>query len=157
MPGVAIVYTAFRTNILLYRLLVPVALLAVAACMLAIPQPTRAQQSRAILDEVDRALLRGDAQALAETAGDRMEVSLFGSSTQYSRGQAQYVLRDFFQQYPPRRLSWVDMALEEGDRFATGRYWVEGSQQPLRVYIRLQASDSVWALRELRVENGSSQ
>lgn len=117
--------------------------------------PARGQQGRSVVDQVDRALIRGDAQSLVETAADRLEVSLFGSSTQYSRTQAQYVLRDFFQQYPPRRLSWVDADLAEGDRFATGRYWVEGSQQPLRVYIRLQTNDSAWVLREIRVENGA--
>ena len=121
----------------------------ICVLLLCLARPGAAQEDASdALGQIDRAFKRGDARALVAPAADRLDVSLFGSGTQYSRSQALYVMQDFFKEYPPRRLEWQSNSEAEGSRFATGRYWHGGGGPPLRVYVRLQEKK----LREVRVE-----
>lgn len=111
-------------------------------------------QSRAedVLAQVERAFGHGDSQLLADVSADRVEITLFGTSTLFSRGQALYVLNDFFQQYPPRRCSFREATRTDGSWFAAGRYWYGTSDTPLRVYVGLRDQGTAWEMREIRID-----
>lgn len=98
------------------------------------------------------AFAAGDARAVLEPAAGRVEVGVFGSSSQYSRSQAIYVLQKFFDNHPPRRFAWESTSINGQSRFLTGRYWHESSSGPLSVYLRLSKSGGGWQLQEVRVE-----
>ena len=115
-----------------------------------------ASSSEAYGQEVGHGALReafaaGDAQRVLATAAKRVEVSLLGSSSQYSRSQAIYVLQKFFKDHPPRRFRWRESSTEEQNRFLMGRYWHEASKQPLPVILRLSRAEEGWQLQEVRI------
>lgn len=89
---------------------------------------------------------------LLNTLADRVEVRLLGSSTLFSRGQAVYVLEDFFRQYPPRKCDFTESTRTDESWFAAGEYWYGTVQQPLRVYVVLRQKGEHWELREFRIE-----
>ncbi len=105
-----------------------------------------------MLQEVEAALEAGDVTALAQRTAQRMELTLFGSASMYSRGQAMYVLAEFFREYPPVRASLSDPTRSGGNWFALGEYHYERGEQPLRVFVRLRSKSDQWELREVRIE-----
>ena len=114
------------------------------------PDPRNAVGYEA-LKRVTRFFAQGDADALMEHAGERVDVTLLGSSDLFSRSQATYVVRDFFRHFPPARLDLNETSATEGNWFAAGRYWYQNGDAPLSVYLRLSVSNSEWELREIRI------
>lgn len=129
----------------------------VFACVLFLVAPASAQSERSALEEVEAALGEADVDALTERAAERIELTLFGSAAMYSRGQAMYVLAEFFRDYPPRRVDFSDPSRSGGNWFALGEYHYERGEAPLRVFIRLRSNDGTWQLREVRIERSVSQ
>lgn len=123
---------------------------ALLALLLFTATPADAQEAeRTALQE---AFAAGDARAVMAHAAGRVEVSLFGSRSQYSRSQAMYVLQNFFEDHPPRRFSWRSMSANGRSRFLTGRYWHETAERPLPVYLRLSQGEGAWQLQEVRID-----
>lgn len=118
-----------------------------------VPQYTAAQGAgEDIAGHLEQAFNEGSARMLLAPAASQLEISLFGSSTVYSRGQALYVMQDFFQEHPPRRFGMQESKEKEDSHFLVGNYWHEGADQPLWVYLHLRSSDGEWTLREIRIE-----
>lgn len=111
-----------------------------------------AQNERGTMEVVEQALSQGDTNALTSIASARIELTIFGSAAMYSRGQAMYVLSDFFRQHPPTTVSFSDPSRSGANWFVMGEYLYEGGEQPLRVFVRLRARDGQWELRELRID-----
>lgn len=106
----------------------------------------------AIVQDLGSAFSNGDAQALLDHATDRVEISLFGTRTYYSRAQALYVLRDFFKKHPPQRFESDEVAEAGTTYFVTGRYWHLRTDQPLQLYVRVSTESEDWNLHEVRIE-----
>lgn len=134
-----------------YRMFWIVAVLIAAS--LTGPEAASAQAERPDAEVLAWGFAAGDARGLLAEAGSRVEVALFGSSTLYSRSQAQYVLHDFFRSYPPRGFEVREMSSAAGSAFLVGDYFVEGQEEPLQVYVRLrQVKTATWEIRELRID-----
>lgn len=104
-----------------------------------------------VAERVQQAFAAGDADGLLSPAADRVEINLFGTRTFYSRDQAFYVLRAFFEEHGPRRFEVQDTVQTGGAYFVTGTYWHVRDDRPLRVFVRLSASEAQWRLQEVRV------
>ncbi len=104
------------------------------------------------LEGVRDSFARGDARALLEYATDRIEMTLFGRSTHYSRGQAIYVMEEFFRDYPPEQFAVEETSGTEGHWFMAYEYWTSRGQAPMQVFIRLREHEDDWLVREIRVE-----
>ncbi len=107
----------------------------------------------ALLERIGVAMEAGDVSRLLGQTADRVEISLFGERRRYSRAQALYVMQDFFKGYAPERFTYDERSQSGQGWFAEGRLHYRRSEQPLRVYIRLQQRGGRWELRELMVEN----
>ena len=105
----------------------------------------------AVIERVEAAFENGDADLLLDEAADRVEVSLPGTRAYYSRSQAVYVLREFFDDHSPRRFEAKDVSTAGTSFFITGRFWHVRSEQPLSVYTRFAGTDQV-RLQEVRIE-----
>lgn len=136
---------------MLYRLLLngSGALMALAFLFFAVNEARAQEAEQAVLQE---AFSTGNARAVLQDASGRVEVGLFGSSSQYSRSQAVYVLQKFFEDYPPRRFVWKRTSANGRSHFMAGRYWHEAAERPVRVYVRLANSGDGWQLQEVRIE-----
>lgn len=94
----------------------------------------------------------GDAQRLLTPAADRVEISILGMQTVYSRAQALYVLQDFFKNFAPQDFTFGDVSHSEDDFFATAQYWYGQAERPLQAYVRLVRRDDTWLLQEIRLD-----
>jgi hypothetical protein len=112
----------------------------------------QSESERAPMQVLQDALRRGDTSTLSTIAADRVEVILFGSAAMYSRGQAMYVLGDFFRQYPPDRVSFTEGSRAGANWFVIGEYSYEGGEQALRLFVRMRTKDGRPELRELRID-----
>lgn len=107
-----------------------------------------------VVQRVSSAVQAGDAQRLLTPAADWIEMSLFGTRTVYSRAQASYVLRDFFDQHPPEDLVLVDTTGAGTNFFLRGRLDPARGEQPLQVYVRLLRHEKKgWRLHEVRIDS----
>jgi len=104
-----------------------------------------------VVERVQRALSAGAPSTLLTPAADRVEITLFGTRTFYSRDQAFYVLQNFFKEHGPRRFAVQDTVQTERTYFVTGTYWHTRDEQPLRIFVRLSAADARWKLQEVRI------
>jgi len=118
--------------------------------------PPSAQIPEGIVEQLGNAFSSGNEQALLEPAADRVEISLFGTRTYYSRSQALYVMRDFFEKYAPHRFEVGEVAETGQSYFVTGKYWHVRAETPLRVYVRVTEDRTedgqTWHLHEIRVQ-----
>jgi len=104
------------------------------------------------LEHVRDAFARGDARALLAPATERIEMTLLGRSTHYSRSQAIYVMEEFFRDYPPEQFAVEDTSGAEGSWFMAYEYWSTRGQDPMQVFIRVRTLADSWEVREIRVE-----
>lgn len=117
--------------------------------------PAHAQPAGTPLTALTEAFRQGDAPALQRLTSDRLEIALLGESRLYSPAQAEYVLADFFETYPPRRVEIQHETRTDTGWFAEGSYHYDGSPTPLRLYLRLRKTAEGWHLREVLIdENG---
>lgn len=102
-------------------------------------------------ERIEAAFQEGNAERLLTPAADRVELSVLGMQTYFSRNQALYVLQDFFKNYAPREFAVEDESESDDDFFVSARYWYGQAEQPLQVYVRLTRRDEQWVLQELRL------
>ncbi|MEM9996969.1 MAG: DUF4783 domain-containing protein, partial [Bacteroidota bacterium] len=69
-----------------------------------------------LVPQFEEAFGAGDAETLLRDAATRVELSLFGRASFYSRTQALFVMRDFFRRYPPEAVTFRDQSIGVGTR-----------------------------------------
>lgn len=104
-----------------------------------------------LVSRVSAAFQNGDAQQLLGETSNRIEVGLPGTRAYYSRSQAVYVLREFFEEHDPTRFTVEDVSEAGASYFVTGRFWYSRSEQPMHVYTRFANGDG-YTVYEIRVE-----
>ena len=105
-----------------------------------------------ILSAVQHAFARSDAAAVLDRSADHLEIALFGPGTLYSRAQAQYVLQGFFKEYPPDKVVFFRPSRNESSLFVVGAYRYAVKEAPCQLFFRLRMRDTLWELREIRIE-----
>ena len=109
------------------------------------------EQAPAELMHLERAFARGDASEMMKYSAKHVDITLFNSNELYSRSQAGYVLKAFFDEYRPERLMLGEISGTEANWFAAGRYWYVTGEMHLVVYLRLRRAEFGWELREIRI------
>ena len=119
----------------------------------AIPlRETSAQSRESAMSRIEKAIGAGDATALAATMSQRVAVAVFGASREYSKSQAEHVLRKFFAEYPPSRFSVLKHSETEQGAFVAGRYRSARLDGEVDLYLRLRDRDGTWELREIIIQ-----
>jgi Domain of unknown function (DUF4783) len=106
-----------------------------------------------VLREVQNAISRGDAEGLSRHFEPRVDVSIFGVQTLYSRAQTEYVMRAFFRDHPPEQFVMQRTQEDKGTWLATGRYWNRGDAHPYRVTLVLRQRSGDVLIRSIRIEH----
>ena len=88
-----------------------------------------------VLNNVKTAMKAGSSKELTKYFNDVVEMVIDGDPSDYSRTQAEFVLKDFFKKYPPVDFLYIHQgASKEGIKYAIGKYtYEEGS---FRVLLR---------------------
>ena len=96
-------------------------------------QPVKAQSE--VINSVRSAIKAGSSKELSRYLGDMVSLEIEGVQSNYSKTQAEYVLRDFFRQYRPTDFQYVHQGASEGGlKYAIGRYSYDGGS--FRVVLR---------------------
>ncbi|SDL67716.1 protein of unknown function [Catalinimonas alkaloidigena] len=86
-------------------------------------QTSDAQSSDQVLEETRRSLKSGSSRELARYFNEAVELGFDGQKASYSKTQAEFVIRNFFQQHPPTNFDFVHRGTsKEGIRYCIGKY-----------------------------------
>jgi hypothetical protein len=76
-----------------------------------------------VISNVRSAIKAGSSKELSKYLGDMISLEIEGVQSNYSKTQAEYVLKDFFKKYPPNDFQYVHQGASEGGlKYAIGRY-----------------------------------
>lgn len=127
--------------------------LGLLALLFGVAVPAAAQEAgQDVLKQIEAAFEQGSVAGLLGRGTDRIDITILGSGSVYSRAQAQYVLERFFREHPPQRFRLDAPYRRDDNAFASGRYWYAQGESPLWVYIRLRREGANWELREIRID-----
>ena len=132
----------------IYTVLLVTAIVAVVIFGLSVP-PASAQSRPAEMEKIEKAFGEGDVKALLNTMSSRVAIAVFGASREYSRTQAEYVLKEFFDEYPPARFTVSRFSETDQGAFVAGRYKSPRGGGDIDVYLRLRDQRGRWELREI--------
>ncbi len=88
-----------------------------------------------VINNVRSAIKAGNSKELSKYLGDMISLEIDGVQSNYSKTQAEYVLKDFFKKYRPNDFQYVHQGASEGGlKYAIGRYSYDGGS--FRVVLR---------------------
>jgi len=90
-----------------------------------------------ILNNTKKFLKEGNSKSLSMDFAEIVELSFRGEKGNYSKTQAEFVLKDFFQHYPPIDFEYIHQgSSKEGLKYAIGKYTHKNGS--FRVYILIK-------------------
>lgn len=116
------------------------------AIMMVVSQPIHAQSE--VINNVRSSIKAGSSKELSNYLGDMISLEIDGVQSNYSKTQAEYVLKDFFKKYPPNDFQYVHQGASEGGlKYAIGRYSYNGGS--FRVVLRSKNVDGAYKVSSL--------
>jgi hypothetical protein len=108
----------------------------------------RAFSQSSVIDQVNDAFKAGSAKELAKYLHQTVDVTIEGKLGNYSKAQAEFVLRDFFKAHPPAEFTIIHQGSSKGGQpFAIGKY-ISGSET-YRVWMKIKVVDKQQAIQEI--------
>lgn len=105
-------------------------------------------QSATVIDQVKDAFKAGSAKELAKYLHQTVDVTIEGKLENYSKAQAEFVLRDFFKAHPSSDFTIIHQGSSKGGQpFAIGNY-TSGSET-YRVWMKLKVVDKEQVIQEI--------
>lgn len=113
---------------------------------LAVSAPVKAQSE--VINNVRSAIKAGSSKELSKYLSDMVSLKIEGVQSNYSKTQAEYVLKDFFGKYRPNDFQYVHQGASEGGlKYAIGRYSYQGGS--FRVVLRSKNMDGAYKVSSL--------
>jgi len=113
----------------------------------AFAQSAGAQNADAIA-QVSEAIKAGSAKELTKFLNPTVDVTIEGKVENYSKAQAEFVLRDFFKAHPPSEFNIIHQGQSKGGQpFAIGQY--KSQQDTYRVWMKLKAEGNQQLIQEI--------
>lgn len=125
-------------------------LVLVAVCLVAAwGNEARGQDTPPSTRQIEEAMATGNVKGLINAMSARVAIAVFGASREYSRTQAEYVLKDFFSEYPPAGFDSSQFSSTASGAFLAGRYHSTRRGRVIDVYFRLRDRAGKWEVREI--------
>ncbi len=114
--------------------------------LLSLGHATMAQSD--IINDVKQALKSGSAKEVAKLMNANVGLSLDGKNENYSKAQAEFVLKNFFKEHPPTSFIVVHQGASKGKLpYAIGQYVSNGDS--FRIWIRIKNSEGRFRIHEM--------
>ncbi len=95
-----------------------------------------------VINNVRAALKTGSSKELIKSFNTSVELNFDGEKSNYSKTQAEFVLKDFFKKYPPSGFEYIHQgASQQGLTYVIGKYSFEGGSYRVLIYIKKINSD----------------
>jgi hypothetical protein len=105
-------------------------------------------QSTGVIDQAKEAIKAGSAKELAKFLHQTVDVTIEGKLENYSKAQAEIVLRDFFKTHAPSEFSIIHQGASKGGQpFAIGKY-ISGADS-YRVWMKIKIVDNKQVIQEI--------
>jgi hypothetical protein len=105
-------------------------------------------QQPEIMVQASEAIKAGSARELARFFPAALDVTLEGKPANYSKAQAEAVLRDFFRAHPPNEFSLIHRGQSKGGQpFAIGQY--KSGSDTYRVWLKIRVSGNQQLIEEI--------
>jgi len=96
-----------------------------------------------VIDNVRVAIKTGSSKELAKYFGSTVELNFDGEKSSYSESQAEFVLRDFFKNYPPVDFEYIHQgASKQGLKYVIGKYSISGGSY--RIWVLFKKSNDTF-------------
>ncbi|MFK7845082.1 MAG: DUF4783 domain-containing protein [Rhodothermales bacterium] len=102
--------------------------------------------------KVQRAISKGDAQAISRFTSSYTEVSILGATTMYSRAQTAYILKAFFRDHPPARFSFQHKLRVGSDWYIRGQYQNRGRESPYRMEMTMHWNGQQFEIKSISIK-----
>lgn len=102
------------------------------------------------LTQISEALQKGDAARLSSFFAPQVEIYLGTESRIYSSTQGRYVMKDFFQNNPPRSFMLLHKGRSDDLLYAIGSYVSQGGRWDVSFFTRFQKGKYV--IEQIRFE-----
>lgn len=103
--------------------------------------PAQEADSQNIIENIRVAIKAGSSSEFSQYLHDPVELNLDGKRKSYSRNQAEFVLRDFFNKYPVTNFSYIHQgSSKEGLQYVIGKY--EHGGGTFQVYMLLKQREN---------------
>ena len=105
-------------------------------------------QDGSIINDVGTALRTGSSKELAKFFNDVIELKIDGEKENYSRTQAEVIVRNFFTKYPPENFTKIhNGSSPDGLQYVLGKYFhKEGTH---RVYMLIKKTEGSFKIDTL--------
>ncbi len=105
-------------------------------------------QEASIIDDVGTALRTGSSKELANFFNDVIELKIDGEKENYSKTQAEVIIRNFFTKYPPQNFTKIhNGSSPDGLQYVLGKYaHKEGTH---RVYMLIKKTGGAYKIDTL--------
>lgn len=100
------------------------------------------------INDIKESIKAGSAKEISQHFHQTIDVTLEGDINNYSKTQAEYVLKEFFQKYPPSTFMVVHQgASKAGMPYAIGQY--SSGDHIFRVWIRIKKTGDSFLIHEI--------
>ncbi len=90
-----------------------------------------------VINNVKEAMKTGSSRELIKHFNERVEINLDGENSVYSKTQAEFILKDFFKNYPPTTFQYVHQGASPlGLRYTIGTYSYQNGSFRVVMYIK---------------------
>jgi hypothetical protein len=105
-------------------------------------------QTAGVIDDVKEAIKTGSAKELSKYLNQTVDVTIEGKVENYSKAQAEFVLRDFFKAHPPSEFNVIHQGSSKGGQpFAIGKY--KSGTDTYRVWMQIKAVNKSQVIQEI--------
>lgn len=99
--------------------------------------PVAVKAQSETINNVRAALRAGSSKELVKNFNKSIELNFDGEKSNYSRTQAEFVLRDFFKKYPPSDFQYIHQgASKQGLTYVIGKYTFDSGSFRVLLYIK---------------------
>lgn len=111
-----------------------------------------AQQNEQSINQVHNAIRNGNAGTLASFFNSTIDLELGTTDGNYSRNQAEMIVRDFFSKNPAKSFTVKHQgSSDDGSKYSIGLYNTTKNQS-FRVYILMKKADAGLRIHQLQFE-----
>ncbi|MEP1034001.1 DUF4783 domain-containing protein [Ekhidna sp.] len=85
---------------------------------------------------IGTALKAGSSKELIKFCNQTIEIKINGESSNYSKAQAEVILRDFFAKNAPKNFAYIHQGASQGLKYTIGRYTHENGAYRVVMFIK---------------------
>lgn len=105
-------------------------------------------QNNEVVNQIKEAIKAGSSKELSKHLNQTIDVTIDGKLQNYSKAQAEFVLRDFFKAHPPSDFNIIHQGSSKGGQpFAIGEY-ISGSDK-YRVWMKIRTANKDQLIQEI--------